>query len=148
MKFQSDKHSCGVFAVLNACYCIGKHATEKFVRSFTETTELGTDEFGIMRALVALEVKHEIVDSSSYNESFCALEESLSESHSIILCVDNYNHWVVCAGKFGNKFILFDSLNTKKNMKKSGFVLMSRKQLSKFWKSKEGKFYGIICKKK
>lgn len=148
MRLQRDSFSCGVAVIINAILCFGKIVSEKQVRKFSNTTkELGTDEKGILNALKHLGFRgEEYYLSKNWTED--ALYEALSFGWPVIICVDNLDHWCCVIGHMANKYVVFDSLNSKSNKKENGTYVLTPNQLRKRWKSKDdGSYYAIVVKK-
>lgn len=149
MKYQKLTFSCGPAAIVNALRVFGKRVAEARVRKFTNTTkENGTDEFGVMAGLSGLGFSYHQYNSSSRQEAVNWLTGAISNSQPVILCVDNHSHWITIIGKVGDRFILIDSANTQANIKENGTHVVSLKQLTYRWRSKDKDYYGIAVKKK
>lgn len=148
MRFQERKWSCGSSAVVNCLRCYGIKVPERRVRSYSGTTEEhGADEFGIKDALNSLGfVAHEYT-SPKRIEAVTWLTGALVMSQPCILCVDSWSHWVTVVGKIGDRFIIIDPANTKTNKSENGIHIVSKKQLTRRWASKDNMFYAIAVTK-
>ena len=72
------------------------------------------------------------------------LMSGIAAGHPSILCVDCDNHWITIIGACGERLVAFDGAKTIKNIEESGIAVYTRRALTKRWKNKEGKFYGLI----
>lgn len=153
MKYQSTPYSCGAAAVVNALRCLGKKVSERVVQKVAFTTPDGTDEHGIIAALRSLGFDGTAF-SGNFDDAFSELESELSEGYPVILCTWDMQHWVTAMGKLGRdpgngtRIVIFDPSRSKTNKAENGVKVLTKKQLRKSWKSREGKFFGIACFKK
>lgn len=149
MKLQGRHYSCGAAAVVNVIRCFGKKVSESKVRAFSSTTEeKGTDEHGIIAALRALGYDGETFDEEDIDEAFSKLVLHSTEGSPVIICTHDNQHWVTVIGHLNTdprRVIVFDPSDTKKNAAENGVYALSKKDLKKIWKSREGKFFGIVC---
>ena len=154
MKYQTTPYSCGAAAVVNALRCLGKKVPERVIQKISFTSEKnGTDEHGIIAALRSLGFDGSPFNGS-FDDAFAELESELGEGYPVILCTWDMQHWVTAIGKLGKypgngtKIVIFDPSRSKSNKGENGVKILTRKQLKKSWKSRDGKFYGIACFKK
>lgn len=149
MKLQGRHYSCGAAAVVNVFRCFGKKVSESKVRAFSSTTEeKGTDEHGIIAALRALGHDGSTFEEEEIDEAFSRLVLYVMEGTPVIICTHDSQHWVTVIGHIHTnprRVILFDPADTKKNAAENGAYALSKKDLKKIWKSREGKFFGIVC---
>lgn len=140
MRFQADNHTCGPVSVANAMKCFGKRISIKKITNLCGTTQKqGTNEFGIQSALSQLGFEFDVVNCHTLEEAFAEIDAGVP----IIASVVNSTHWCVFLGKIGKRTILFDPSNSDKNKKENGIHLMAKYELSKYWRGKDNKFYGI-----
>lgn len=155
MRYQKDPYSCGPAAVINALRCFGKNLPERAVRVFSSTTpERGTDEHGIIAALRGLGFDGETFERSSFDEAFDEVRSNIDEGYPVILCIWYMQHWVTVVGSFGRdpgngtRLVVADPSNSDRNAKENGIKILTKKQLKKSWRSRDGKYFGIVCCKK
>lgn len=155
MRYQKDPYSCGAAAVVNALRCFGKNVSERAVRAFSSTTpEKGTDEHGIIAALRGLGFNGETMEKASFEEAWGELESNIDEGYPVILCTWSMQHWVTVVGRFGCdpgngiRLVIADPSNSDRNTTENGVKIVTKKQLKKSWRSRDGKYYGIVCCRK
>lgn len=149
MRYQKDSYSCGAAAVVNAVRCFGKKVPERIVRSFSSTTkENGTDEHGIVAALRGLGFDGESFELFGKTDAIRGLTSYVRSGKPVIICTQNLQHWVTVVGLVGDMFIVVDPTRTKGNKLENGCHVYSDSQLARTWQSRDGKFFGVVCKKK
>lgn len=149
MRFQADRYSCGVFAIMNALRAAGVKVSEKRVRAHSGTTEEhGTSEHGIRNALERIGWVGEDLVADTKAKTFQALLSALDGGSPVILCVDDDQHWVAAVGRCGKNVIVHDSGRTKKNKAEHGSQVYTKKKLTERWENRKGKLFGIVVKKK
>lgn len=149
MRLQQDSYSCGVLAIVNAMLCYGRKISERRIKAHSRTTfQGGTDEKGMLAALEALGSKgSKVLESKIRAIVFEELDAHLAAGDPAILCVDEYSHWIAVIGKLGDKYVVFDSLNSKKNAQEHGVHVLTKGLLGRRWKSSKGPFFAILCKR-
>jgi len=152
MKLQPDKFSCGVYAVMNAANCLGVRLTKRQIMRYSDTTKKGTTEVGVKKALAGnhlLFKEFSIRDNSpEMNKSRAIMQLTLAVTSGkpAILCVDKWDHWITVVGKIGQKYVVFDSDSTKKNLKENGTYVLTYDELARRWLFNNG-YYGIVVSK-
>lgn len=102
----------------------------------------------MMEALKSYGVDSHSFDVDLMKTAMRDLVKSLKDGSPVIICTQNLQHWVTVVGMVGDRFIVSDPAKTKSNMKENGVSVVSKKVLSKMWKSKNGVYSGIVVKKK
>ena len=122
------------------------------VRSFSSTTkEDGTDEHGIIAALRGLGYDGHSFQEEKLEDAFTKLLLFVMEGNPVIICIQDMQHWVTVVGHIHTeprRLVVVDPANTKKNMQENGIHVLSKKDFTKLWKSRSGKFFGIVCEQK
>ena len=157
MKRQKSPWSCGAAVVRNALRVFKCRVSENEIRGIAGTTkQFGTSEKGILSAIRAYgfkAVEHHIDDKE---EAWEWLHETLVEGKPVILCVENWEHWVVAIGSCGNTGIaVFDSSNFKVNLYENNTHVWDKKHLfHKWWNNRlsvddevESRLYAIAVSK-
>jgi len=150
MKFQERPYTCGAAAACNALRCFNIRVAERRAWGAGETNEeSGTDESGVLAilrrygdGLTAREYHN-----GNRHEAWLWLLGAIGEGASIILCVDAWLHWVVGMGRLGNRVLVFDSANFKKNKAESGIHILTKRQLMRRWVARDGSYYAIALYK-
>jgi len=154
MKPQSKPWTCGAATVRNTLRCFGKKVSEESLRGLCGTTEEGTDEVGIIRALKYYGYQVNEFHSDSRPNAWAWLHGCLSNGSFVILCLSNWEHWCVCTGRCGNRVTIVDPSNFKYNRAENLTHVWDKKYLMKHWwntrKSVEGedRIYAISVNKR
>lgn len=140
MRYQKITYSCGAAAAVNAIRCFGKKIPERRIRAWAETDKSGTGDEGIVQALECFGYKGEIFDLEDRDLAVQRLIGAVT-----IVCIQESQHWATVVGTTdgGDRFIIVDSANTKRNMSENGVHILSRKELLKTWQTRKGKLSGI-----
>lgn len=144
MKFQKDDYSCGVFAVLNGARAMGVRLSERAIRAHTATKkDEGTSNYGILNALERLgfEGRDFLLPQE---DAYQKVHDSVASGSSVLLCVEEENHWVAVVGTCGKKVVTFDSWKSKANQAEAGVDVWDKRSLKYWWTPAGGKFYGIV----
>lgn len=109
MRFQARRWSCGAAAVSNAMEVFGVYKPEEEIAKIAKTTPQGTSAAGIVRAL-----RHYGFSAAKYQfrdggVGLNHLQTSLTLGVPNILCVDEWEHWLVVAGRMGELAVVIDS---------------------------------------
>jgi ABC-type bacteriocin/lantibiotic exporter with double-glycine peptidase domain len=157
MRIQTTDYNCGIFATYNALSVLGSRPSLRKLGKLTNTTaETGTNEFGIMQALIGygyyprqfhiksnIEMKKHL---NTYEKFISESGESFPIQWPIIACVDKNKHWVVIAGCIEDRYLILDSNNTLANKAKNGIHSLNFSGLAERWKY-NGVFYGITIER-
>lgn len=149
MRFQEQKGTCGAAAVVNACRAFGVKISEKKAIKLANTDNEGTDEHGIISALRTIGLTAEEFKGNKRNLSWQWLHGALLQGRVIILCVDEWSHWVTLAGSLLDRVVLIDSTATDANRQENGVHVLSSERLMRRWakKNEEHRYYGIAARK-
>jgi hypothetical protein len=150
---QPDEYSCGPTCVYNALYLLGNPEVsfEDIKVACGTRWWNGTDESGLRRALRRLGyegLEAQWPHKSEGKAALAWLREQHIQNHPVIICVDNFDHWILVAGSTEKAFIVLDPYGGHKGATTSSY---SRTALLKRWWSvdkekKEGLFYGLAVK--
>lgn len=109
MKAQGKAWTCGVAAAANALECLGIKATQAQVAKHCHTGPVeGTDETEVKRALLAYGCG---VDEWEFHMEVLShdwLRSHLTRRGPVILCVDDWEHYITCIGVCGERYACFD----------------------------------------
>lgn len=133
MRRQAHPWSCGAASVVNAIRGLGYRISEFKVRSFSNTTKEGTSETGIIEAIRCLGFSAVVFSTNSKNEAWEWLVEQMYVGKPVILCVENFEHWISAIGICGNRITVFDPSNFKKNIHENGTHSWGRRYLMRKW---------------
>jgi ABC-type bacteriocin/lantibiotic exporter with double-glycine peptidase domain len=147
MRFQTRSYSCGAAAVVNALRCFGKRIAERHIWPLADTTDDGTDEEGILKALSSLGYSTSEVKSVTKKEAVWELNQALA-LFPVILSVQQEKHWVTVIGMICDRYIIVDPARTERSKAENGVIMMSRRELLKYWIHPNGdvKYYGIVVR--
>lgn len=133
MRYQSRAFSCGPAAVCNAFSTYGTYLRED---EACEVDVSGTSE----RALVAgIEKNGRTAECFKARDSVIAINwmnTSIRLGAPVILCVDDWTHWVAVVGIIGDRYLVADSAHEEL------IIPYTDVELSDRWK-KDKRFYAI-----
>ena len=106
MRYQSRYFTCGPATLYNVFQFYGKDVPEDECCEFSVK---GTS----MRQLIAGIEKHgfnyEVLKTRDSFKAYQWLDTSIRLGSPVILCVDNWEHWMACIGKCGDKWVVADT---------------------------------------
>ncbi len=133
LELQRTEVDCGVAALRAALVFFGIQATYKAIYRLAETHRInGTDSKNILKVLEHYKLNFEVRQTFSNKVA----HQQLTDSKYInILCIDEFDHWVVKIGNFNDLTIIFDP--------KEGTMALTKRQLLKRWATSKGETYAI-----
>lgn len=149
MRYQARGWSCGPAAVVNAARAMGSRISEGRIRALAGTTEDGTDEDELIAAIRGVSLKATPHHSADQSAAWAFVRANVLDGRPTVLCIDQWHHWVTIVGIVGDRVLLVDPNDTKKNMAENGIYSMSRHDLFRRWRhpSDEEPFYAIAVGK-
>lgn len=135
---------------MNALRALGRRITERSAITLANTSPaLGTSSEGILGAFRALGYDASSVDLKLRKDAWAWVTRNLNVGKPIILCVDDWQHWVTAIGMVGDRVILVDSTNTKINKSENGIWVLSKREFMTKWRhSRKGVYSGIVIGRK
>jgi hypothetical protein len=107
---QPTAWTCGPFALKHALLAHGVFAREDDLGRLAGTSEaVGTDEHGLGRAARAHGATLLVRRETAIDPARRALEGWLSQSIPVLLCLDQWDHWVTAVTADRDHVVLFDS---------------------------------------
>lgn len=147
---QLTPYNCGPASIQNAIKALRKKApSQTKIAELCRTSEEGTDEEGIKRALVALGYEIDEWKSDDVQESMVWLVDSLCRGLPVVLCVDRWLHWVTAIGHIGDQFLVFDPARYPHLTVEHHVRVWTRQRMKKSWQAshnasqQELSIYGI-----
>lgn len=143
MRFQSNRSACGPAALHNALSALGIARSEDELIQLTGQKPAGTSAAGLLKAIRAISdaanpLVGEAVMWRNKDEAIRGLWWYLTErGRPLILCVDNFDHWVACTGYLGYRFAVMDSADNRLA------IYYDVRGLTARWE-KDGRFYAIV----
>lgn len=135
MKLQERGYSCGPAALRAALYVLGHNLTEAALRRRAGTTTDGTDEKGIIRAVTYYGHSHREHNSESMKRSWAWLKNNISRGKPVLICSDDWSHWIAVVGKLGSRLLVFDPDSSSGRRKKySGLEIYNEQDLGSRWR--------------
>lgn len=130
---------------------------KRLTRRTRKDCKAGTDELGLIKALRALSDERTTIspfETDNRDDAWTWLHGSLSRGRPVILCLDEWNHWVTATGRCGDYITIFDPGLSQRNRAESGHHVLDKSRLMKRWvytkkrTAKDGKrLYAIsICR--
>jgi ABC-type bacteriocin/lantibiotic exporter with double-glycine peptidase domain len=156
VKFQSRDETCGPAALQNACRALGLRIGQERVARLCGTSCDGTDEAGILTGIDALGLGREELRSRDVREARAWLHEQLRAGRPVLLCVDEWQHWVALVGLLGGnsgwRTVLVDSAVNAYNRAENGVHLVDARRLIRRWRASrrtaghEPPFYAVALR--
>ncbi len=146
MRFQNLPWSCGPAALVNAFRALGSKIAELKVRRAAGCSEEhGADEFGLMAA--ARELGFSAVPNTSHDvaSAWAFVRANVMDGRPCLLCIDSWGHWVTAVGTVGDRLLIADPSNGKRNMYENGVHPFRRQALARRWRHSrvDDPFYAI-----
>lgn len=152
MPYQRKPGWCGPAALQTALQVHGMRLGQDKLARLCDTDENGTDEHGLINAVHNLGLTP--VEGTPRGEAEARLWLlKFAPVAPVILCVDNYDHWVVVAGQCGPRLWLFDSTREPWNAANLGRQCLLPKTITRRWKASRratddgASYYGLAILK-
>lgn len=124
---------CGPAAVSYALSLMGHpRVSQRRIATLAGEQGDGCDEQDLIRALTALQCSYAEFGAYHRNEALSYLRRAPGV-WPLILCVDNYDHWVCVAGGIGERLYLFDP--QKGGL--GGFKTLRAKTILRRWRASQ-----------
>jgi predicted double-glycine peptidase len=150
VRYQQNEYSCGPASVQNALIVLGERPSQAKLALIAGTTEAdGTDEDGVVRAILAAGYQADVVATSDPRKAWAHLVYSLMVGRPLVLCTARWGHWICAVGTCGKRIIVADPARLPNLMRENGIVVMNRDRLLKLWaaarrvRGKGPKYYGV-----
>ena len=150
MRYQIDAWSCGPGALTNIFRAQGYKIDQRRIKRLAGTTKMGTSPEGLISAVRSLGFVAVEYTSLERKHAWRWLLGTLASGMGVILCIDEWSHWVACIGLLGDRVIITDPANYKNNKRENGTHSFSRQQLMRRWwkarpDSEGGKGLYAVC---
>ncbi len=133
LELQRTEVDCGVAALRAALVFFGVNASYKTIYKLAETSRLrGTDSKNILKVLEHYKLNFEVRQTFSNKVAFQQLKDS---KYINILCIDEFDHWVVKICNHNDLTVIFDPVE--------GTLALTKRQLLKRWSTSKGETYAI-----
>lgn len=153
MRFQSREYTCGPVCLQNALRAIGVRVGEKRLAAMCGCCAEGTDEANLVGAIEALGLTPAVISTSNVGEARRQLRDALLGGAPVLLCVDEWNHWITVIGVLGAagdwRAVVIDSSRVTYNRAENGVHVVRASRLLRRWRAGrrtaggEPVFYGI-----
>ncbi len=108
---QPNDYTCGPFALKHALVALGVMVDEDDVARLAQTHWWsGTDELRLSKAAHAYDCDLDYVHSLDSERARKALTSRLSAKQPLLLCVDDWGHWITVLRHFQGNFVIVNSL--------------------------------------
>lgn len=150
---QPDEYSCGPTCVYNALRLLGNGKIElnRIKRACGTRPSTGTDENGLQRGLRRLgyEGTEAGFTRKSYGRKALAwLREEHRQGRPVILCVDQFEHWILAAGSTQRSYFILDPRG--KRTRATAMSLSGAALLRRWWgfdrASEMGSYYAVAVR--
>ncbi len=148
MQYQRNAQSCAAAALQNALRVLGVRVGQHRLAKLIGVTDEGADEMDILQALEELGCRVAVFESDRRQDADRWLKE-MGYQGPLILCVDNWGHWVSVAGGCSERYWLFDPSTAPWNAAENGCWPLLSKTITKRWRAarrlrKDGHlYYGV-----
>lgn len=107
---QPDEWSCGPFALKHSLIALGKFVSETELARVAKTHWWsGTDELRLARAARSVDTDLEIIRRFDGESARKTLNEHLDRRIPVLLCVDDWAHWIAVLRHQQGRFVIVDS---------------------------------------
>lgn len=136
---QPNTWQCGPFALKHALIGLGVDADEDDLTEIAGATRrLGADEKKLARAARAYDCDLPVIRREDPDEARRALRPYLRRGLPILLCVEQWSHWVTLVKAEAGEYIILDSAEKKV------LIMMTWPQLRRTWVyDKKGPWYDL-----
>lgn len=133
---------CSAAAVQNALRVLGKRTSQAAIADSIKIgdcpegcdhSDCGADERGVMRGLESVGATWTVLETSRRRDAYLWL--GLASQQPLILCVDRWQHWVVVAGRCGDRLYMLDSWPERYNLAHNGTLPLRRKTILRRWRA-------------
>ncbi len=133
LELQRTTADCGVAALRAALLFFGIDESYKSIYKLAESSRInGTDSKNVLKVLEHFKLNFEVRQTFSNKVAY---EQLTASKYINILCIDEFDHWVVKIGNHGDLTIIFDP--------KVGTLVLTKRQLLKRWATSKGETYSI-----
>jgi ABC-type bacteriocin/lantibiotic exporter with double-glycine peptidase domain len=146
-KIQRGKNDCAVVALQNALRVYGRRFGYHRLYKMVSPDKSGADENDLLMAISILQHPWVVLNTSNKTEAREWLRMAVPRT-PVILCVDDWGHWVIVAGVCRRRVCLQDSENKPSNTAEGGTHWVTVDTVMRRWrasrkrlKEEEGKFY-------
>ena len=109
---QPNDWSCGPFALKHALVTLGRLADEEIISDVAHPHWWsGTNEVQLARAARYFGCELPLVRKNDPDRAHKALIRHIKDELPVILCVDNWGHWLTVVANEGERFVVLDSRN-------------------------------------
>jgi hypothetical protein len=107
---QPNSWQCGPFALKHGLLSVGVFAhEEELTRIAASSTEHGTDERQLARTARVFGCELPVVRRGSAGGARDELATHLARGTPVLLCVDNWEHWITAVAMHDDRVVVFDS---------------------------------------
>jgi hypothetical protein len=106
---QRTAYECGPFALKHALLTLGVFAEEHLIGHTAGTTSGGTDERQLAVAARRLGFDLPVVRCYTPTDAQRSLCGALASGTPVLLCIDQWEHWVALTGRQSTRFVMLDS---------------------------------------
>lgn len=132
---QPNEYTCGPFALKHALLALGRMVDVKELSTNAKTHWWsGTNEIQLARAARAVECDLVLERRTVAEDARKVLTKLLKEQTPVLLCVDDWSHWITVVRAEGQRFVVVDSLDEPL------LSVRSWAQLRTWWRYKDTDF--------
>ena len=107
---QPNDFTCGPYALKHALTALGVLADPAHLTRLARTHWWsGTDEVRLARAARAYDCDMQVIEATDERVARIALVQTLGAGYPVLLCVDDWEHWITVVHHSAGKFVVLDS---------------------------------------
>lgn len=106
---QPNSYECGPFALKHALLALGIFETERRIARLAGTNRSGTDEVQLARVAGRFDCDLPTLRFHEPTAAQQALAGQLRQGNPVLLCVDQWEHWVTVLSESAGEYVVFDS---------------------------------------
>lgn len=130
--------SCGPTAIHNASCSLGlKPNLDRLIENSLCTARSGTGVAGMKRAIEMSGLRSTEFESDDEDAAWHWLCGNLSMGRPVILCIDEWEHYITVTGLLGELVIVIDPANEYDNLVRNGISHLTRTQLFSRWPAED-----------
>ena len=135
MKYALKDCWCGPAAIQNALRLLGKPVGQKRIADLAGTTDEGTDDEDLIRAIGLLGFRPDVFSTDDKREAWIWLREWPAKGVPLIICVDQWDHWITIVGRSGDRVVIQDPEKAPYNTSQNGTWTPKVESILRRWRA-------------
>ena len=136
---QDTAANCGPASVSNALQALGVIRSQQECEQLCKTSATdGTTGRNMVKALTSLGFSPAVIREKREDVAALRLRMALHQGRPLVLCVDNWEHWVAAVGVLGERILVADPADNELVLSYDVGALLRR------WGGDAAPYYGVI----